>query len=231
MSEEQKKAAALKALEFVESGMKIGIGTGSTAEYFVHGLAKRVAQGLDVIGVPTSERTAKLATELGVRLTNLDDTPHLDLTIDGADELDGMLRLIKGGGGALLREKIVATSSDRMIVIADASKRVETLGAFPLPVEVIPFGCVATSAAIVKISSALGCQGKIERRTDSYGEPFFTDSGNYIFDCRFGRIPDADALANALNLIPGVVESGLFIGIASIAILATPTRIELLEPK
>jgi len=231
MSEEQKKAAALKALDFVESGMKLGIGTGSTAEHFVRGLAERVRGGLDIIGVPTSERTARLAAELGVPLTNLDDTPHLDLTIDGADELDGRLRLIKGGGGALLREKIVATASDRMIVIADASKRVDVLGAFPLPVEVIPFGCVATSAAIVKAASALGCQGEITRRTDSYGEPFFTDSGNYIFDCRFGRIPDADALALALNLIPGVVETGLFIGIASLAILATPSGIQLEEAK
>lgn len=231
MSEDQKKAAALKALDFVESGMKLGIGTGSTAEHFVRGLAERVQGGLDIIGVPTSERTARLATELGVPLTNLDDTPHLDLTIDGADELDSRLRLIKGGGGALLREKIVATASDRMIVIADASKRVATLGAFPLPVEVIPFGCVATSAAIAKISSALGCQGQIVRRTDAYGEPFFTDSGNYIFDCRFGRIPDPDALAQRLNLIPGVVETGLFIGIATIAILATPNGIELVEPE
>ncbi len=231
MSDDQKKAAALKALEFVENGMKLGIGTGSTAEHFVRGLATRVRDGLDIIGVPTSERTAKLAEELGIKLSNLDDTPHLDLTVDGADELDDRLRLIKGGGGALLREKIVATSSDRMIVIADASKRVETLGAFPLPVEVIPFGCLATAAAIAKAASALGCQGRIERRSDSYGEPFFTDSNNYIFDCRFGRIPDADALAKTLNLIPGVVETGLFIGIASLAILATPTRIELVKPK
>jgi ribose 5-phosphate isomerase A len=231
MSDDQKKAAALKALDFVESGMKLGLGTGSTAEHFLRGLSERVRSGLKVVGVPTSERTAKLAAELGIALTNLDDTPHLDLTIDGADELDGKLQLIKGGGGALLREKIVATASDRMIVIADASKRVATLGAFPLPIEVIPFGCVATSSAVVKAATALGCHGKIERRTDSYGEPFFTDSGNYIFDCRFGMIPDAATLARSLNLIPGVVETGLFIGIASLAILATPNGIELIESK
>ncbi|HUD52801.1 ribose-5-phosphate isomerase RpiA [Parvibaculum sp.] len=228
---EQKKAAAAKAVEFVEDGMKLGIGTGSTAEEFVRVLAERVKGGLNVIGVPTSERTAKLATELGVKLTNLDDTPHLDLTIDGADEFDPALRLIKGGGGALLREKIVATSSDRMIVITDASKKVAMLGAFPLPIEVIPFGAVATVRRIAEIASAYDCHGKIARRVDSYGEPFLTDSSNFIFDCHFGRIPDADALARELNLIPGVVESGLFIGIATMALVGTASGVDMIEPK
>ncbi|MDR3499574.1 MAG: ribose-5-phosphate isomerase RpiA [Parvibaculum sp.] len=227
--DDQKKAAAIRALDFVESGMKLGLGTGSTAEHFVHALAERVAGGLKIVGVPTSERTARLATKLGIPLSNLDDTPHLDLTVDGADELDGALRLIKGGGGALLREKIVATSSDRMLVIADASKLVRTLGAFPLPVEVIPFGAVSTAGRIAEVASAFGCHGKIARRVDSYGEPFFTDSANFIFDCSFGRIPDPDGLAAALNLIPGVVETGLFIGIAAAALVGTPSGVDMIE--
>ncbi|MCE9650411.1 MAG: ribose-5-phosphate isomerase RpiA [Parvibaculum sp.] len=231
MADNQKQAAARRALEFVEDGMKIGVGTGSTAEEFVKLLAERVAGGLKIVGVPTSERTLALATKLGVPMSNLDDTPHLDLTIDGADELDGQLRLIKGGGGALLREKIVATSSDKMIVIADASKVVATLGAFPLPIEVIPFGAVSTAARIAEISSAHGCQGKIARRCDSYGEPFFTDSNNFIFDCAFGGIPDPDGLARELNLIPGVVETGLFIGIAKLALVGTASGVDMIEPK
>ncbi|HEY4344955.1 MAG TPA: ribose-5-phosphate isomerase RpiA [Parvibaculum sp.] len=230
MADNQKQAAARRALDFVENGMKLGIGTGSTAEEFVKLLAERVAGGLSVIGVPTSERTLALALKLGVPMSNLDDTPHLDLTIDGADEFDAQLRLVKGGGGALLREKIVATSSDRMIVIADASKVVTTLGAFPLPIEVIPFGAVSTAASIAKLASAHGCQGKIARRCDSYGEPFFTDSNNFIFDCSFGRIPDPDGLARELNLIPGVVETGLFIGIAKLALVGTPTGVDMIEP-
>lgn len=228
---EQKKAAAARALDFVESGMKLGIGTGSTAEEFVKLLAVRVKEGLDIVGVPTSERTAKLATELGIRLTNLDDTPHLDLTIDGADELDSALRLIKGGGGALLREKIVATASDRMIVIADASKKVATLGAFPLPIEVIPFGATATARRILEVATAHGCNGEISRRTDSYGEPFMTDSSNFIFDCAFGSIPDPDGIARELNLIPGVVETGLFVGIATVALVGMTFGVDIIEPK
>lgn len=227
---EQKRAAATRALDFVESGMKLGIGTGSTAEEFVKLLAVRVAQGLDIVGVPTSERTAKLATGLGIRLTNLDDTPRLDLTIDGADEFDGALRLIKGGGGALLREKIVATASDRMIVIADASKKVATLGAFPLPIEVVPFGALATARHILEVATAYGCHGEIARRADSYGVPFMTDSNNFIFDCTFGSIPDPDGLARELNLIPGVVETGLFVGIATAALVGTPAGVDIMEP-
>ena len=143
-ADDQKKAAAVRALDYVKPGMKLGLGTGSTAEHFVRALGEKVKQGLDVVCVPTSERTGQLAESLGISLTNLDDTPHLDITVDGADELDRELRLIKGGGGALLREKIVATASEKMIVIADASKLVKTLGAFPLPVEVIPFGASVT---------------------------------------------------------------------------------------
>lgn len=226
----QKQAASRRALDFVEDGMKLGIGTGSTAEEFVKLLAERVADGLKIIGVPTSERTAALAKKLGVPLSNLDETPHLDLTIDGADELDHALCLIKGGGGALLREKIVATASDRMIVIADASKVVTTLGAFPLPLEVIPFGAVSTAKRIAQVSSAYGCQGKIARRCDSYGVPFFTDSGNFIFDCSFEKISDPAGIAEALNLIPGVVETGLFINIATLALVGTPSGVDMIEP-
>lgn len=231
MADTEKQAAARRALDFVEDGMKLGIGTGSTAEEFVKLLAERVAGGLKIIGVPTSERTLALATKLGVPMSNLDDTPHLDLTIDGADELDADLSLIKGGGGALLREKIVATASDRMIVIADASKVVTTLGAFPLPIEVIPFGSLATVHRVAEVASAYGCQGKIVRRTDSYGEPFFTNSENFIFDCHFGKIPDPAGLAKALNLIAGVVETGLFIDIASLALVGTPSGVDMIEPK
>lgn len=228
--DEQKQAAARRALDFVETGMKLGLGTGSTAEHFVRLLAERVAHGgLDVIGVPTSERTAALATKLGLKLTHLDETPHLDLTIDGADELDSRLRLIKGGGGALLREKIVATASDRMIVIADASKLVTTLGAFPLPIEVIPFGCAVTSRKIAEVAGAFGCSGKIKRRGDDYDVPFLTDSNNFIYDCHFGKLSDPDGLAIALNRIPGVVDNGLFIDIASLAIVGTDKGTDIIE--
>lgn len=218
---EMKIKAAEAALAHVEDGMRLGIGTGSTAEEFVRLLAERVAGGLRVEGVPTSERTARLCVELGVPLKSLDELPELDLTIDGADEVDGRLRLIKGGGGALLREKIVASASQRMIVIADESKVVETLGAFKLPIEVNPFGLAATRIAIEKTASRLGLSGAIALRAAG-GDTFMTDGGHYILDASFGRIPDADALASALNDIPGVVEHGLFINMASLAIIAGP---------
>ena len=219
---EMKIKAAEAALAHVGDGMRLGIGTGSTAEEFVRLLAEKVADGLRVEGVPTSERTARLCLELGVPLKSLDELPELDLTIDGADEVDGRLRLIKGGGGALLREKIVASASARMIVIADETKVVETLGAFKLPIEVNPFGLVATRIAIEKAASRLGLSGDIALRA-SDGAAFTTDGGHHILDASFGRIPDADALAGNLNDIPGVVEHGLFIGMASLAIIAGPT--------
>ena len=230
-ADEQKKAAAIRALDFVQPGMKLGLGTGSTAEHFVRALGEKVKQGLDIVGVPTSERTAKLAESLGIPLSNLDDAPHLDVTVDGADECDYELRLIKGGGGALLREKIVATASDRMIVIADVSKVVKRLGAFPLPVEVVPFGAPVTARKIAEVAGALGCTGKMSRRADEYGEPFFTDNGNFIYDCEFGEIPDADALAPGLNRIPGVVDNGLFVGIATLAIVGTSTGTDIIEKR
>ncbi len=231
MSDAQKRHAAIRALDFVEEGMKLGLGTGSTAEHFVRLLGERVADGLNVVGVPTSERTAALAEELGIPLTNLDETPELDITFDGADELDSQLRLIKGGGGALLREKIVATASKRMIVLADTSKVVKTLGKFPLPVEVIPFGSRVTAMKIAETARAFGCEGPIEPRDDDYDVPFLTDSENFIYDCQFGAIPDPDGLSRALNLIPGVVDNGLFISIASLAIVGTDKGADLIEPK
>jgi ribose 5-phosphate isomerase A len=203
---QMKIKAAEAALGYVENGMRLGIGTGSTAEEFVRLLAEKVATGFQIQGVPTSERTARLCLELGVPLKSLDELPELDLTVDGADEVDGKLCLIKGGGGALLREKIVASASERMIVIADESKVVDVLGAFKLPIEVNPFGLT----------------GDIAVRAAGDG-PFMTDGGHLILDASFGRIPDAEALAAELNAIPGVVEHGLFIGMASLAIIAGPS--------
>jgi ribose 5-phosphate isomerase A len=218
---QMKIKAAAAALDYVEDGMRLGIGTGSTAEEFVRLLAEKVAAGFRVEGVPTSERTARLCLELGVPLRSLEELPELDLTIDGADEVDSMLRLIKGGGGALLREKIVACASARMIVIADETKVVETLGAFKLPIEVNSFGLGATRIAVEKLAARHGLSGEIVVRASGDG-PFMTDGGHLILDASFGRIPDADALARELNAIPGVVENGLFIGIASLAIIAGP---------
>ena len=218
---QMKIKAAEAALAYVEDGMRLGIGTGSTAEEFVRLLAEKVADGFRIEGVPTSERTARLCLELGVPLKSLEELPELDLTIDGADEVDGHLRLIKGGGGALLREKIVAAASRRMIVIADETKVVETLGKFPLPIEVNPFGLAATRIAIEKVASALGLTGDIVLRGASK-ETFMTDGGHYILDASFGRIPDAEALSNRLHAIPGVVEHGLFINLASAAVIAGP---------
>jgi ribose 5-phosphate isomerase A len=224
-----KLQAAERALEFVQPGMKLGLGTGSTAAKFVDLLGGKVKAGLDVIGVPTSEATRAQAAALGIRLTTLDEQPHLDLTIDGADEVDDTLQLIKGGGGALLREKIVAAASDKMIVIADVSKRVRTLGAFPLPIEVVRFGFASTRNMVEVLSADAGCSGTLTLRTGADGQPFVTDSGNYILDCAFGRIDEPDALDEALKIIPGVVENGLFLGLADVAIIAGPGGVEVLE--
>lgn len=226
---QMKIKAAEAALDYVEDGMRLGIGTGSTAEEFVRLLAEKVAAGFRIQGVPTSERTARLCLELGVPLKSLDELPELDLTVDGADEVDRRLRLIKGGGGALLREKIVAAASARMVVIADESKVVEVLGAFKLPIEVNSFGQIATLIAIEKAASRLGLAGDITLRTSGDG-PFMTDGGHLILDASFGRIPDAEALAAELNAIPGVVEHGLFIGMASLAIIAGPQGARVLMP-
>lgn len=224
-----KRLAAENALELIEPGMRLGLGTGSTARALVDLLGQRVKDGLDVLCVPTSEATRLQAAALGIPLTTLDETPMLDLTLDGADELDVELRLIKGGGGALLREKIVATASERMVVMADVSKKVAMLGAFPLPVEVVRFGFAATRNMIEMLAADAGCQGAITLRVGKDGQPYVTDSGNYIYDCAFGRIEEPDALDEALKLIPGVVENGMFLGIADAAIIAGPDGVEVIE--
>ena len=220
-----KDRIGFEAARRVDSGMRLGIGTGSTAEAFVRALAERVKEGLRIVGVPTSERTARLCRELGIPLATLEELPELDLTIDGTDEVDGALRLIKGGGGALLREKIVASASARMLVIADVTKKVETLGAFPLPVEINGFGIVSTLLAIERAAGLVGVAGTLAlRRTGD--DPFITDGGHLIVDASFGRIPDPEALSAALHAIPGVVEHGLFLGLASSVMLAGPDGIE-----
>ncbi len=211
--------AAKAALEYVLDGMRLGIGTGTTADEFIRLLAKKVADGLTVIGVPTSERSAALCRELGVRLATLDDLPQLDLTIDGTDEIDPDFNLIKGAGGALLREKIVAAASGSMLVIADESKVVASLGKFPLPIEVNEFGLAATLLAIQKCATELGLSGPLKLR-ERDGKIFKTDGGHLIVDASFGLIPDAKALSTALHEIPGVVEHGLFLGMATTAIIA-----------
>ena len=228
MTEDLKRRAAEAALTHVRDGMRLGLGTGSTAAWFVELLGRRVAEGLDVVGVPTSETTARLAEAAGIRLTTLDETPELDLDVDGADEIGPGLSLIKGGGGALLREKIVAHASAQMIVVADSAKRVAELGAFPLPIEVVAFGLTATALAIERAAIELGLTAALDlRRRD--GEPFVTDGGNRIIDASFGRIPDPEALACRLADIPGIVEHGLFLGFADIALIASPDGVAELE--
>ena len=220
MSEDLKKAAALAALELVRPGMRLGLGTGSTAKHFVDGLGAKVAAGLKVICVATSEATQAQAEGLSIPMSTLDETPELDLTIDGADELDSALRLIKGGGAALLREKIVAAASKRMIVIADTGKQVETLGRFPLPIEVVPFGLEATRRAVAAAVASSGASGELKLRKRPDGSTLLTDGGHYILDAHLGRIELPEVLALALNQVPGVVEHGLFLGLATAAFLA-----------
>lgn len=222
-----KVAAAERALQYVEPGMKLGLGTGTTAAKFVDLLGPKVQAGLDVTCVATSKATHARAEALGIRMTTLDEMPFLDLTVDGADQLDAELRLIKGGGGALLREKIVATASGRMVVIADFTKRVATLGSHPLPLEVVQFGVTATRNMIIALAADAGCEGEITLRKGADGKPFVTDSGNYILDCAFGSISEPEDLDEALKLIPGVVENGMFLGIADLAIVAGPDGISL----
>ena len=228
-AEQQKNRASLGAIDYVEDGMRLGLGTGSTAVYFVDAVGKRVAEGLNVVCVPTSEATAAQARSLNIPLTTLAETPELDLTVDGADELDGELNLIKGGGGALLREKIVASASNRMVVIADASKRVDVLGRFALPVEVVPFGAETTHKRIIDVARAYACQGDVTLRMKD-DKPFITDGQHFIYDCAFGRIENAAGLADDLNRIPGVVENGLFISMATLALIGTDDGVETLMP-
>ncbi|MET0220287.1 MAG: ribose-5-phosphate isomerase RpiA [Tardiphaga sp.] len=224
-----KRQAAAQALTHVRDGMKLGLGTGSTAKHFVELLGERVAGGLKVIGVPTSEATRAQAERCGIPLTTLDEIDRLDLTVDGADEVDPALNLIKGGGGALLREKIVAAASDRMIVIADDSKWVAALGRFPLPVEVVPFGLAATRRATELAFAQCGLSGDMAVRAGADGHAFVTDGGHWILDARLGTIADAPRLAGLLGAIPGVVEHGLFIGLATTALLAGSQGIRVFE--
>jgi ribose 5-phosphate isomerase A len=224
-----KRQAAARALEEVRDGMKLGLGTGSTAKHFVDLLGEKVRSGMKVVGVPTSEATRAQAEACGIALTTLDEIDHLDLTVDGADEVDPALNLIKGGGGALLREKIVAAASARMIVIADESKWVDALGRFPLPIEVIPFGLAATRAAIAKAFAEAGVAGQMMLRAAKDGHVFVTDGGHWILDAHLGRIGDAPRLAGLLSVIPGVVEHGLFIGLAGMVVLASAQGIRVVE--
>jgi ribose 5-phosphate isomerase A len=227
--EAQKRKAAARAVEFVQPGMRLGLGTGSTVKHFIELLAERMRQGCSVIGVPTSEATRVEAERLGIPLTTLDETPELDLTIDGADEIGPDLMLIKGGGGALLREKIVAAASARMIVIADESKWVATLGRFPLPIEVVPFGLAATRVKVEAAAAAAGAPGPALLRRDKDGNTFRTDEGHWILDAALQRIADPQSLAERLAVIPGVVEHGLFIGLAQTAILAGRDGVRVVE--
>ena len=228
MSEDLKRQAAARALAELRPGMRLGLGTGSTARHFVDLLGEKVAAGFDCICVPTSEATARQAEGLAIPLSDLDTLDRLDVTIDGADEIDPALNLIKGGGGAMLREKIVAAASDAMIVIADASKLVPVLGRFPLPVEVNRFGLGATRRAVSEIMAAHGAEGELRLRESAPGTPFVTDGGHYILDAFFGRISQPEALSRDLLDIAGVVQHGLFLKMCKRAYVATPDGVKAL---
>jgi ribose 5-phosphate isomerase A len=224
-NEQEKELAGRAAAKLVRHGDIVGLGTGSTAYFAVVAIGERVKSGLKITGIPTSDATATLARSLGIPLTTLDENPVIDITIDGADEIDPQLRLIKGGGGAMLREKIIASASKKMVVIADSSKIVRTLGKFPLPVEIIDFA----QAVLEKQIRALGAMTKL--RTKSDGTPFISDEGHHILDCSFGKISDPPALARTLNDIPGVVEHGLFIGLVKLVLVGRGTKVEELREK
>jgi len=227
--EAQKRAAAVSAVGLVQPGMRLGLGTGSTARHFVELLGERVRAGLTITAVPTSEATRIQAQRLGIVLTNLDETPELDLTVDGADEIAPDLSLIKGGGGALLREKVVAGASARLVIIADESKWVETLGRFPLPIEITPFGTTVTQRAVEAVAAAAGCPGPAPLRMAQNGHAFVTDGGHWLIDARLRRITDPSGLAARLSAIPGVMEHGLFIGLAHAAIIAGAAGVRFVE--
>ena len=224
MQDDDKRRAAQAAINEVQPGMKIGLGTGSTACHFVDLVGDLVRNGLDCICVPTSVATEAQARALGIPLADLDSVGRLDLTVDGADECDADLNLIKGGGGALLREKIVAAATDRMVVIADGSKRVETLGQFPLPIEINPFAAGTTARSVIAVAREFGCQGEIARRRRPDGSDFVTDGGHFILDASFGRISQPEALSRALLDIPGVVQHGLFLGYCKAVYFADKRR-------
>lgn len=214
VQDDEKQRAAAASLEYIEDGQVIGLGTGSTAAHVIRGVAERVRAGLRIRAIPTSRRTRDLAAELGIPLTTLDEVQQIDVTIDGADEIDPQRRLIKGAGGALLREKIVASASRRLVIVADSSKQVAALGRGPLPVEVVGFA----QALVARRIGELGASAALRR--DDRGAPFVTDEGHHILDCRFPEIPDPAGLARALGELPGVVEHGLFIGMASVVLVA-----------
>lgn len=228
-AEKLKRAAAVRAVEFVRPGMRLGLGTGSTAWHFVELVGERVRGGLDIVAVATSAATQAHAETLGIPLTTLEETPELDLTVDGADEIAFDLSAIKGGGGALLREKIVASVSAHMIVIADESKWVPMLGRYPLPIEVVDFGVAATRRAIERAAEEVGCPGPALLRRTREGHPFVTDGGHLILDAALERIPEPRALAKRLAAIPGVVEHGLFLGVVRTAIIAGPEGVRIEE--
>ncbi len=215
----EKEAAARASLRFVKDGQVLGLGTGTTAARFIQLLGEQVKNGLRIRGIPTSDRSREQAASLGIPLTALDECQQIDVDVDGADEFDPELRLIKGGGGALLREKIVASASKQVVIVADATKRVPVLGRFPLPVEVIKFA----KALVTKKIEALGAA--VELRRDASGKPFLTDENNHILDCRFGQIQDVEGLARKLSDMPGIVEHGLFIGMASVVLVANGSEI------
>lgn len=227
--ERAKQVAAWRAAEVVEDGMRVGLGTGSTAAWLVRRLGEQVREdGLRIRAVPTSTRTAELAREVGIEVVTLDEVKWLDVTIDGADEFDGDLNLIKGGGGALLQEKIVATASDRMVVIADSGKEVEHLGAFPLPIEVIPFGLRTTQTLVEETLVSMDVLGRDVALRMVGDAPYVTDEGNHILDLHLKRIGNPRQLALVLNQMPGVVENGLFIDICDTVIIGhADGRVEL----
>ncbi|WP_339335769.1 ribose-5-phosphate isomerase RpiA [uncultured Maricaulis sp.] len=230
-AERQKTLAAAAALDYVESGMTLGLGSGSTAEIFLRLLGEKVRDGLDVRGVPTSQRTAEVAVEHGVPLIDVDHVDHIAITIDGADEVDGRFQLIKGGGACLLREKIIAHASDLMIVMVDETKLVSTLGKFPLPVEVDRFGFSLTASQVYEALRKAGVASpdvQLRRKGDGL-EPLITDGGHYILDCACQAIPDARAVDQVLKAIPGVVEHGLFINLARVVIVGEDGEARVME--
>ena len=219
-NEKEKQAAGRAAAKLVRDGDVVGLGTGSTAYFAVVALGERVKAGLKIVGIPTSVKTGDLARQLGIPLTTLDETPQIDITLDGADEVDPRLNLIKGGGGALLREKVIATATKNMVVVVDSSKVVPVLGKFPLPIEVISFARTVVENKIV----SLGASPKLRTKTD--GSPYLTDNGNQILDCSFGQIADPAVLALILSDTPGIVEHGLFIGLAKVALVGRGDAVE-----
>jgi ribose 5-phosphate isomerase A len=218
-NDQEKEAAARASLKYIEDGQVVGLGTGSTAAYFIELLGEKVKNGLRIRGIPTSDRSRELALRLGIPLTTFDECQEIAVTVDGADEVDPQLRLIKGGGGAMLREKIVASATKKLVIVADASKQVPKLGKFPLPVEVIRFA----QALVAKQIKALGADVTLRKMAD--GTPYITDENNHILDCCFGEIQDPDRLARELSEMPGVVEHGLFIGMASVVLFARGSEI------